>query len=70
MSELPMGEVMSERVDRQTMVCKLHEVEACICCMTDDFHDWLDARAEKRRQLKREWAETPIHERFDLGGEG
>lgn len=38
--------------------------------MTDDLHDWMDARRERRQQLKREWRETPVHERYDLGGEG
>ena len=57
------------KVDASTMVCKVHNVHGCIVCMCDDFIDWLDARKEKRAQLKREWRETPIHERFDLGGE-
>jgi hypothetical protein len=57
------------RVDPQTMICKQHNVEACIVCMCDDMYDWNSARREKRAQLKREWRETPIHERFDLGGE-
>jgi hypothetical protein len=51
------------------MICKQHNVEACIVCMCDDMYDWNSARREKRAQLKREWRETPIHERFDLGGE-
>lgn len=61
---------MKERVDRDTMVCSMHTVHACIICMTDEFQDWVYERIERRRQLKREWAQTPIHERFDLGGEG
>lgn len=60
---------MSNRVDRETLVCRRHDIMGCVVCMLDDFYDWLDARKEKRAQLKREWRETPIDERFDLGGE-
>lgn len=57
------------RVDKVTMCCKAHDVQGCIVCMCDDFHDWLDAKKERRHQIKQEWRETPIHERYDLGGE-
>lgn len=58
------------RVDRVTMVCLAHQCHGCIVCMTDDFHDWVDARKDARRAYKKAWRETPVHERFDLGGEG
>lgn len=58
------------RVDQNTLVCRSHQTAACIVCMMDEFHDWQHERQEKRARYKREWAETPVHERFDLGGEG
>lgn len=57
------------KFDLATMVCRAHDVEACVVCMVDDFHNWLDERKEKRRQLRAERLATPIAERFDLGGE-
>jgi len=60
---------VSQRVDKDTMFCRTCGVQACIVCMTDDFHDWVWDRRERRQQFKREWRETPIEERYDLGGE-
>jgi hypothetical protein len=58
------------KFDLATMVCRAHGVEACVMCMVDDFHDWLDERKEERaQQLRAERLATPIEERFDLGGE-
>lgn len=58
------------RVDATTMVCRAHDVHGCIVCMCDDFHDWRDARQDARRAYKQAWRETPIEERYELGGEG
>lgn len=52
------------------MVCKTHDAHGCIVCMTDDFHDWLDERKDRYHARKKAWRETPVHEKFDLGGEG
>ena len=60
---------MSDRVDPKTVVCRAHDVEACIVCMVDDFHDWLYERTARRKRYKAEWRATPISERFDIGGE-
>lgn len=50
-------------------VCTAHSIPACIVCMCNDFHDWLCSLKMRRAQLKRERRETPVEERFDLGGE-
>lgn len=59
----------SVKVDPVTMVCRDHDVQACVICMVDDFHAWLDDRRTSRRAYKQEWRETPVHERYELGGE-
>ena len=60
---------VNDKVDRETMVCRDHQVQGCMVCMIDDFHGWCDQRRESRQAYKREWRETPPSERFDLGGE-
>lgn len=57
------------RIDKETKTCRDHGVEWCIVCYCDDMHDWYYERAEKRRAYKQAWRDTPIHEKFDLGGE-
>ncbi len=60
---------MTKRVDRETLLCKAHDVHGCQMCMVDDFYDALAAAIEKRRQLKAERKSICVNDRFDLGGE-
>jgi hypothetical protein len=57
------------RVDAITMICTAHQVQACIVCMTDDFHDWIWERKERRDRIKAERKAMTVYERYDLGGE-
>jgi hypothetical protein len=54
---------------KKTIVCEARGVEACVVCMVDGFHAWLWQRKQLKQQLKREWRDTPVAERFELGGE-
>lgn len=49
--------------------CHEHGCSWCIVCVTDELFDAHYEWVERKRQIKREWRETPIHERYDLGGE-
>jgi endo-alpha-1,4-polygalactosaminidase (GH114 family) len=50
--------------------CKDHDVEGCILCTVDAYWQWLDARRDRREQVRRERRALTVEERFDLGGEG
>lgn len=56
---------VTKRVDRDTLKCHAHDRIACNVCMIDDFFDWLDAKKAEIKATR----ETPIDERFDIGGE-
>lgn len=58
------------KVDSQTMVCAPHGVLGCQPCMVDDFERARDQVRAAARRYRQQWRETPIAERFDLGGEG
>jgi hypothetical protein len=63
---------MSDFVNSANRPCTDHDVRACMLCMVDNFHAWLDdLRAWRRRQrLKAERRAMTVEGRFDLGGEG
>lgn len=60
---------MTDRVDAETMVCREHQIHGCMVCMIDDFWHWQDDRKARRQSFKKAWRETPIDEKYDLGGE-
>lgn len=51
------------------MLCLEHDVQACVVCMVDDFHDWVCEQRERRAARRAAAKATPVDERFDLGGE-
>lgn len=61
---------MTKRIDRQTLLCRVHGVQACNVCMVEDFYDWWQEQKAQREQIKRERSLELIEEKFDLGGEG
>ena len=60
---------MNKRVDQTTLLCFAHDVPGCVCCMTDDYFEWLRERMEARRAARAEAKALTVDERFDLGGE-
>ena len=44
----------TDKVDRDTMICRDHTIEACVACMVDDFYNWLDVKKDRRLSLKEE----------------
>jgi len=52
------------------VVCSSHGVSACVVCMTDDFHHWLDELADTRAKLKAERGPELDANWRDIGGEG
>ncbi len=60
---------MKVRLDPKTKVCIEHGVHWCVVCTTDELQDFHYARIERYRARKLAWRETPVNEKFDLGGE-
>ena len=50
-------------------LCFAHDVQWCIVCVTDDLQDAHYTFVENARARRKAWRETPMHEKFDLGGE-
>lgn len=58
-----------DKLDPETQVCREHGVHWCVVCTCDDFEVGIARRSHERRERKRAWRETSVHEKFDLGGE-
>ncbi len=57
---------MSQRVNKDTLLCVAHAAPGCRVCMVADLRDAMHAMAETIRQRKQE---RTIDEKFDIGGE-
>lgn len=63
-------DLMSKRVDPETLLCVEHDVPGCAMCMVADFQDWVCEQRERRAARKAAAKAAPVDERFDVGGEG